>query len=145
VSACEAFWVKCPRSARKVAIFENVFKREQKLWLCDDHAVEFADEDTRQRLLNRALETLHVMRTAGGMRLTAQELDQHPAQLALLEHQVGCSRCANVRDWIVREQIGGRVRGQADIHRIGEYVVAHCCPVGVQLNYEVGVAMQGTT
>ena len=102
MSACEAFWVKCERTARKVAIFENVFKAEQRLWLCDDHTVQFADLDFRKQLLDRALDSVGAL----------QQQEQ-------------------------------RIVDQAGIDRVGRYVIEHCCEVGVRLNYEVGVAMQG--
>ena len=57
MSRCEAWWVRCERTARKVAVFENHFKEETRLWLCDDHIVEFADPEFRHKALDRALDT----------------------------------------------------------------------------------------
>lgn len=142
MSACEAFWVKCPRSARKVAIFENVFKHEQKLWLCDDHAIQFQDPDFRKQLLDRALDSIGALQR-GGMRISPQSLLKHPAQLALTAHQDECAQCAAARDWVVLQQIERRIVDQAGIDRVGRYIIDHCCEVGVQLNYEVGLAMRG--
>ncbi len=142
MSACEAFWVKCERVARKVAVFENVFKAEQRLWLCDDHAVRFADLDFRKQLLDRALDSVGALQRSG-MKLPLKELHKHPAQIALTGHQEICERCRAVRDWVVLQQQTNRIVDQAGIDRVGRYVIEYCCEVGVRLNYEVGLAMQG--
>jgi len=142
VSSCEAFWVKCSRAARKVAVFENVFKQETKLWLCDDHATQFSDVDFRLKMLDGALDSLGALHR-GGMKMPIQKLLTHPAQLALTAHQATCERCAAVRDWIVREQTNNRIVDQEGINRVGRYVIEHCCEEGERLNYEVGLAMQG--
>ena len=142
MSRCEAFWVRCERRAHKVAVFENVFKEEQRLRLCDEHATQFSELDFRKQLIDRALDTLGALQ-ASGMKRSVTEMHQHPAQLALIEHQATCERCAAVRDWITVQTQHGRVVDQSDVDRIGHYVIEHSCEEGVELNYQVGLAMRG--
>lgn len=140
---CQAMWVACPKPIRKTAIFTNVFGKETRLGLCAEHMEQFKDVEFRQKLLDSSLESLHALHESG-MTAKVQDMVLHPAQIALLEHQKTCVQCSATRDWIVREQTMGRITTPADIIRVGEYVVAHCCEVGVQLNYETGQAMQGS-
>ncbi len=123
-------------------MFENVLKQQQKLWLCDDHLEQFKDEDFRRQLLDRTLESLGALHKAG-FRLSPQDLLNSPEQLALTAHQETCDRCRAVRDWVIDQQLTKRVVDKAGIDRVGRYVTEHCCEIGLRLNYEVGVAMQG--
>jgi len=133
----------CERTARKVAVFENHFKEETRLWLCDDHMVEFADPEFRRKALDRTLDTLGVLSDSGRLKVPIKTMHGHPAQVALFKHQEECDACQRVREWITAEAHHGRINNQADIDRVGRYVIEHACPIGVELNHAVGMAMQG--
>jgi hypothetical protein len=143
MSACSAWWVKCERSARKVVEFDNVFGERARVMFCDDHSWEFMEPAFRQKVLDQALDALAALQTTGLMKSSMRSLHNHPAQRALVEHQRSCDRCRRVRDWIALESVEGRLRSEADVDRVGRYVMAHCCSEGLELNHAVGMAMAG--
>lgn len=143
MSACEAWWVRCLQTARKKVEFDNVFGERASQWFCDDHAWQFMEPEFREKALKQALDALAALQSAGLAKSSMRSMVNHPAHLALIEHQLGCVHCRAVRDWIMQEQLGGRIRSEADIDRIGRYVIAKCCSVGIELNHAVGLAMQG--
>lgn len=81
--------------------------------------------------------------TGGGSTVPPEQLQDHPAQRALNNRDDHCQPCAEVKDWISGEILAGRVRMRKDINRVGLEVMQRCCPIGRDLQHQLGEIMAG--
>lgn len=116
-------------------------------------AIVETDAEQADRLSNRAATHLPIMIgspplsgywncNCGDFYAPTRELVlDHPVNQALIEHQRSCSVCTDVRNWIMNEQLSGRIKGPDDVARVGQYVVDHSCETGTLLQKRLGEAM----
>lgn len=118
----------------------NSLEQRVRYWCCKAHIAVMRDHpEIVQEILKKARQAWDVTESVR----TPEEMVSHPAQVALVHHQEICDTCRAVRDWTSAEAQAKRIRGQEDITRVGQYIMDHCCPEGVRLNYQVGLVMKG--
>lgn len=138
MSKCEWPFVPCESQKARPVRFQNAFGDTVYQRLCPEHIATIQDEGKMADLNAATIDTLQ--RTHPGV--TPTQLYESEAHRAVAQHNQTCGICgvaaAHVRGMIAR----GEVKTEADQYRVGEYIIAHCCEVGVYLNEQAGLAAQ---
>lgn len=122
-------------------------------YFCDQHLAVVRNPEQQKEALRRAMRAHQAVMdhaaqggrasTSGVPAVPPEQLQDHPVQWALNDHQDHRQPCAVVKDWIKGEVLAGRIRTAEDINRVGLEVMQRCCPIGRDLQHQLGEIMAG--